>query len=214
MEPVHYSLQAVLPGALILAISLSVFAQIPAAPDAFGFPLSRKAPGSPLTALPPAPIPRPPFEFRGIRIGDEMNEAKQKFLALKTSSFSSNPGLCGSDGMKRIETCTVVLDTGEYVNMTMLDQRVAQIYVSTDRRTQGNTYNRYVLALATKYGSPDKRETKYYHNGVETGSSGEHVRWLNGDQYMEGSEIDRAITIGSKALDAEITEKEHVYERN
>jgi len=28
------------------------------------------------------------------------------------------------------------------VNMTMLDQRVAQIYVSTDRRTQGNTYNR------------------------------------------------------------------------
>jgi hypothetical protein len=214
MEPVHYSLQAVLPGALILAISLSVFAQIPAAPDASGFPLSRKAPDSLLTALPPALIPRPPFEFRGIRIGDEMKEAKRRFLAWKISSFSSNPGLCGSDGMNRIETCTVVLDTGEYVSMTMLDRRVAQIYVSTDRRTQGNTYNSYVLALATKYGSPDKRETKYYHNGVETGSSGEHLRWLNGDQYMEGSEIDRAITIGSKALDAEITEKEHVYERN
>ncbi|HMJ20474.1 MAG TPA: hypothetical protein VK513_01155, partial [Terriglobales bacterium] len=104
-------------------------------------------------------------------------------------------------------------DTGEYVNMTMLDRRVAQIYVS-DRRTQGNTYHSYVLALGTKYGSPDKRETKYYHNGVETGSSGEHLRWSNGDQYMEGSEIERAITIGSKALDVEIAEEERLYERN
>jgi hypothetical protein len=31
---------------------------------------------------------------------------------------------------------------------------------------------------------------------------------------MEGSEIERAITIGSKALDAEIAEQEHVHERN
>jgi hypothetical protein len=98
--------------------------------------------------------------------------------------------------------------------MTMLDHRVAQIYLSTDRRTQGNTYNSYVLALTTKYGSPDKRETKYYRNDVETGSSGEHLRWLNGDQYMEGSETERAITIGSRAFDAKIAEKEHVYERN
>ena len=43
MEPVLYSLQAVLRGALILGLSLSVFAQIPAAPDASGFPLGRKA---------------------------------------------------------------------------------------------------------------------------------------------------------------------------
>ena len=71
-----------------------------------------------------------------------------------------------------------------------------------------------MLALTTKYGSPEKSETKYYHNGVETGSSGEHLQWLNGDQYMEGSEIERAITIGSKALDAEIAEQEHLYERN
>ena len=71
-----------------------------------------------------------------------------------------------------------------------------------------------MLALTTKYGSPDKRETKYYHNGVETGSSGEHLRWLNGDQYMEGSESERAITIGSRALDAEIAEQERIYERN
>ena len=63
----------------------------------------------------------------------------------------------------------------------MLDRRVAQIYVSTDRRTLGNTYDSYVLALATKYGSPNKGETKYYHKGVETGTSGEHVEWLNGD---------------------------------
>ena len=213
MEPVLYSLQAVLRGALIVALSLSVFAQIPAAPNAPGFPLGRKAPDFLLTALPPALIPRPVFEFRGIRIGDERKEAERKFLALKVSSLSSKPGLCGSDGINRIETCTDVLDTGEYVNMTMLDQRVAQIYVSTDRRTQGNTYNSYVLALGTKYGRPDKLETKYYRNGVETGSSGEHLRWLNGDQYMEGSEIDRAITIGSRALDAEIAEKD-LYERN
>jgi hypothetical protein len=166
-----------------------------------------------LTALPPALIPQPVFEFRGIRIGDGMKGAERKFLALKVLSLSSKPGLCGSDGISRVETCTDVLDTGEYVNITMLDHRVAQIFVSTDRRTQGNTYPGYVLALTTKYGSPDKRETKYYHNGVETGSSGEHLRWLNGDQYMEGSESERAFTIGSKALDAEIA-KQEVYECN
>jgi hypothetical protein len=75
-------------------------------------------------------------------------------------------------------------------------------------------HDSYTLALTTKYGSPDKRETKYYRNGVETGSSGEHLRWLNGDQYMEGSDIERAITIGSRALDAKIAEREHVHERN
>ena len=157
---------------------------------------------------------RPVFEFRGIRIGDEMKGAERTFLALKALSLSSKPGLCGSDGVNRIDTCTDVLDTGEYVNMTMLDRRVAQIYVSTDRRTQGNTYNSYVVALSTKYGSPDKLETKYYHNGIETGSSGEHLRWLNGDQYMEGSETERSITIGSRALDAEIAEQESIYDHN
>jgi hypothetical protein len=214
MEPTLYSLRAVLRGALILGLSLSVFGQIPAAPDASGFPFGRKTPDLPLTSLPPAPTPRPAFEFRGIRIGDDMREAERTFLALKVPSLSSKPGLCGSDGIKRIETCTDVLDTGEYVNMTMLDRRVAQIYVSTGRRTQGNTYNTYVVALGAKYGRPDKLETKYYRNGVETGSSGERLRWLNGAQYMEGSEAERAITIGSKALDAEIAEQEHPYERN
>jgi hypothetical protein len=214
MEPVLYSLQAVLRGALILGLSLSAFAQLPAVPDTSGFPLGRKSPDFPLTALPPALIPHPAFEFRGIRIGDEMKQAKRKFLALKVASLSSKPGLCGSDAISRIATCTDVLDTGEYVNMTMLDRRVAQIYVSTDRRTQGNTYSRYVLALTTKYGSPEKSETKYYHNGVETGSSGEHLQWLNGDQYMKGSGIERSITIGSKTLDVGIAEEEHLYERN
>lgn len=214
MEPILCSLRAVLRGALILGLSLSVFAQIPAAPDGSGFPLGRKVPDFSLTVLPPALIPRPVFEFRGLRIGDEMKEAERRFLALKAPLFSSKPGLCGSDGINRIETCTDVLDTGEYINMTMLDRRVAQIYVSTDRRTQGNTYKSYVLALRTKYGSPDKLETKYYRNGVETGSSGERLLWLNGDQYMEGSQIERSITIGSKALDAEIAEQESVYERN
>ena len=71
-----------------------------------------------------------------------------------------------------------------------------------------------MLALGTKYGRPDKLETKYCRNGVQTGSSGEQLRWLNGDQYMESSEIERAITIGSKALDVEIAEEERLYERN
>ena len=214
MEPILCSLQTVLRGALILGLSLSSFAQLPAAPDTSGFPLGRKSPDFPLTALPPALIPQPAFEFHGIRIGDEMKQAERKFLSLRVASLSSKPGLCGSDGISRIETCTDVLDTGEYVNITMLDHRVAQIFVSTDRRTQGNTYNSYVLALTTKYGSPDKRETKYYHNGVETGSSGELLRWLNGNQYMEGSESERTISIGSRALDARIAERKQIYERN
>src|ERR1700720_1188034 len=61
---------------------------------------------------------------------------------------------------------------------------------------------------------PRQTRAEVLRNGVQTGSSGEHLRWLNGDQYMEGSEIERAITIGSKALDSEIAEQEHVYERN
>ena len=214
MEPLPYSLQAALRIVLILGLSQTVFAQIPAAPDASGFPSGRKASDFPLAVLPPALIPRPVFEFRGIRIGDGMKEAERQFLAWKVPSLSSKPGLCGSDGINRIETCTDVLDTGEYVNMTMLDRKVAQIYVSMDWRTRGNTYNGYVLALGTKYGRPDKLETKYYRNGFETGSSGERLRWLNGNQYMEGSEIEHAITIGSKALDAEIAEQEHLHERN
>jgi hypothetical protein len=215
MEPVLYLLRAVLPGALVVGLSLSAFAQIAIAPDASNFPSGRKVSDLSLTVLTPALVPRLVFEFRGIRIGDEKKEAERKFLAWKVPTLSSKPGLCGSDGVNRIETCTDVLDTGEYVNMTMLDRRVAQIYVSTDRRTRGNTYNGYVIALDTKYGSPDRRETRYYHDGVETGSSGECLRWVNGDQYMEGSDIERSITIGSRTLDAEIAkQEEQVYERN
>lgn len=214
MEPVFYSLQAVLRGVLILGLSLPLLAQIPVAPDASVFPLARKAPDFPVTAMSPALVPPPVFEFRGIRIGDEIKGAERKFLAWKMPSLSSNPGLCGSDGINRIETCTDVLESGEYVNMTILDRRVAQIYVSTNHRQQVDTYNAYVLGLAKKYGSPDKREIKYYHNGVQTGSSGERLRWWNGDQYLESSESERTIIIGSKVLDAEIAEQEHVYERN
>jgi|SRR5437016_6217811 len=117
---------------LLIVGSLFAFAQVPAMPDASGLRSDRKAPEFPVAVLQPAP-----FEFRGIWIGEEMKEAERKFLALKIPSLSSTPGLCGSDGINRIETCTDVLDTGEYVNLTMLDQKVAQIYVSTDNRTQG-----------------------------------------------------------------------------
>jgi hypothetical protein len=214
MEPLLYSLRAVLRGALILSLSLTVFAQIVAEQDASVFPSGRKAADFSLAVLQPALVSRPVFEFRGIRIGEEMKEAERTFLSLKVPSLSSNPGLCGSDGINRIETCIDVLETGEYVNMTMLDRRVAQIYVSTDRRTTGNTYNSYVIGLSNKYGRPDKLETKYYRNGVETGSSGEHLRWLSGDQHMDASEFERSITIGSKDLDTTIDQQKSVYERN
>jgi hypothetical protein len=92
--------------------------------------------------------PSAPYEFRGVRIGDQMKEAKQKFLSWKIPSLPFKPGLCGSDGIYRVETCTDVLETGQYVNMTILDRRVAQIYVSTDSRTGGDSYDRYVLTLA------------------------------------------------------------------
>ena len=85
MEPVLYSLQAVLRGALILALSLTVFAQIPFSRDASGFPLDRKASPPQIAAPPDALIPHLPFEFRGIRIGDEMKGAERKFLAFKST---------------------------------------------------------------------------------------------------------------------------------
>ena len=188
---------------LIISVSLFAFAQVPAVPDASDLLSGRKAPVFSSAVLQPAP-----FEFRGIRIGDEMKQAERTFLSWKIPSLSSKPGLCGSDGITRIETCTNVLDTGEYVNMTMLDQRVAQIYVSTDSRTQGNTYNSYVLALAREYGSPHKLETGPNRNGPVNEAPGERLRWSKDGQYIEANAIEHAITIGSEALDAEMDELE------
>ena len=159
----------------------------------------RKAPAFPIAVLQPAP-----FEFRGIRIGDEIKEAERRFLSWKLPSLSSKPGLCGSDGINRIETCTDVLDTGEYVNMTMLDQKVAQIYVSTDSRTQGNTYNSYVLALAREYGSPDKLEIRPNSNGLVNEFPGDKLRWSKNGQYIKANGIERSVTIRSETLDAEM----------
>ncbi len=107
-------------------------------------------------ALPPSV----PYEFRGIRIGDPMKVAKPKFLSWKVPSLPFKPGLCGSDGIYRMETCTDVLETGQYVNMTILDRRVAQIYVPTDSRTGGHSYDGYMLTLEQKYGRPDRGDTK------------------------------------------------------
>jgi hypothetical protein len=92
---------------LIILVSLFAFAQIPAVPDAAGLVSGREAPAFPVAVLQPAP-----FEFRGIRIGDEIKEAERRFLSWKIPSLSSNPGLCGSDGINRMETCTDVLETG------------------------------------------------------------------------------------------------------
>jgi hypothetical protein len=92
--------------------------------------------------------------------------------------------------------------------MTMLDQKVAQIYVSTDSRTQGNTYNSYVLALAKEYGSPDKLETRPNRNGLVNGSPEDKLRWSKNDQYIKASRTEHCITIGNESLDAEMDELE------
>jgi hypothetical protein len=185
---------------LIIVVWPFAFAQVPAVPDLSGLVSGRKALALPVAVSQPAP-----FEFRGIRIGDGIKEAERKFLSWKKPSRSSNPGLCGSDGINRIETCTDVLDTGEYVNMTMLDRRVAQIYVSTDSRTHGNTYISYVLAMMEKYGSPDKPETRPSRNGVNE-FPGDNLRWSKNGQYIEANGIERSVTVGSDSLDAKVDE--------
>jgi hypothetical protein len=188
---------------LIIVVWSFAFAQVPAVPDVSDMVLGRKAPALPVAVLQPVP-----FELGGIRIGDEIKEAERKFLSWKIPSRSSNPGLCGSDGINRIETCTDVLDTGEYVNMTMLDGRVAQIYVSTDSRTRGNTYKSYVLAMTEKYGSPDKLGTRPGRNGLVNEFPGDTLCWSKNGQYIEANEIERSVTIGSDSLDAKMDELE------
>jgi hypothetical protein len=165
---------------------------------------TRSAPLLEAGALPPSG----PYEFRGIRIGDRMKEAKQKFLSWKIPSLPFKPGLCGSDGIYRMETCTDVLETGQYVNMTILDQKVAQIYVSTDSRTVGNTYDSYVLMLAKKYGRPDRVDFGQNRSHLAKEFSGEKLRWSRGDQYIKASRDERAFTIGSESLDVEMDKLE------
>ena len=152
--------------------------------------------------------PSAPYEFRGIRIGDPMKEAKQKFLSWKIPSPPFKPGLCGSDGIYRMETCTDVLETGQYVNMTILDQKVAQIYVSTDSRTEGNTYDGYVLMLAQKYGRPDNVDIGQSRSGAPNELWGERLRWSKGGQYIKASRDAHELTIGSDSLDLEIDKLE------
>ena len=191
----------------IIVVSMLTFAQDPAVPDASGLPPSRRGPASPLAVLQPTPL-----EFRGIRIGDEIKEAERKFLSWKIPSLSSKPGMCSSDGIKRIETCTDVLNTGEYVNMTMLDKKVAQIYVSTDNRTQGNTYDKYLIGLAKEYGSPNNLETDQNRNVLVPEIPGQRFRWSKDGQYITASGTERAITIGSESLDVTIDELERLHQ--
>jgi len=95
----------------VLPLTQSQVAQLPLS--------TRSVPRLESGALPPSA----PYEFRGIRIGDHMKGARQKFLSWKIPSLPFKPGLCGSDGIYRMETCTDVLETGQYVNMTILDQK-------------------------------------------------------------------------------------------
>jgi hypothetical protein len=183
---------------LIMVVSLFAFAQVPAVPDTSGLVSARKAPAFPVAVCNPLPS-----SFAGFGSVMKSRKPNDGFLPGKYP-LSSKPGLCGSDGIKRIETCTDVLDTGEYVNMTMLDRRVAQIYMSTDSRTQGNTYNSYVLALAKEYGSPDKLETRPSRNGLVNEGPGDKLRWSKNDQYIKANRIERSVTIGSEALDTEM----------
>ena len=184
---------------LCLLLTLSASAQVPTIPDVPGSLSGRENLQLPQSVLPPAP-----FEFRGIRIGDPIGAAERMFLAWKLASPSSKPGLCGSDGIRRIETCTDVLDTGEYVNMTLLDRKVAQIYVSTDGRVQGNTYNGYVLQLKNRYGSPDRSGATPKTTELANEIPEERLRWSKPGQYIKANPMERSITIGSDLLDYEI----------
>jgi hypothetical protein len=97
--------------------------------------------------------------------------------------------------------------------MTILDQRVAQIYVSTDSRTEGNTYDGYMLTLVKKYGRPDRVDIGQDRRGLANEFSGEELRWSRGDQYIKASRDERAFTIGSESLDMEVDklEKRHQF---
>jgi len=107
-----------------------------------------------------------------------------------------------------METCTDVLETEQYVNMTILDHKVAQIYVSTDSRTGGNTYDGYVLTLAKKYGRPDGVDIGQNRSGLANEFSGERLRWSKGEQYIKASRDEHAFTIGSESLDLEVDKLE------
>jgi len=137
-----------------------------------------------------------------------MKGARQKFLSWKIPSLPFKPGLCGSDGIYRMETCTDVLETGQYVNMTILDQKVAQIYVSTESRTGGNTYDGYVLTLAQEYGRPDNIDIGQSRSGLASEFYGETLRWSKGEQYIKASRDEHAFTIGSESLDVEMNKLE------
>jgi hypothetical protein len=100
-----------------------------------------------------------------------------------------------------METCTDVLETGQYVNMTILDQKVAQIYVSTDSRTGESQYDSYVLTLAEKYGRPDNIDIAQSRSDLANKLSGERLRWSKGGQYIKASRDEHAVTIGSESLD-------------
>src|SRR5438270_12424814 len=89
----------------MIGVSLFALAQVPVVPNASGLMSGRNAPAFPLVFLQPIP-----FEFRGIRIGDEMQEAERKYLAWQIHSLSSNTGLCASDRMNRVQTSTGLVD--------------------------------------------------------------------------------------------------------
>lgn len=97
-------------------------------------------------------------------------------------------------------------------HLAQQEPRVAQIYVSTDSRTHGSTYNSYVLAMMEKYGSPDKLETSPSRNGVNE-SPGDNLRWSKNGQYIEANGIKRSVTVGSDSLDAkmdELRKRQHI----
>ena len=87
-------------------------------------------------------------------------------------------------------------------------QKAAQIYVSTDSHTGGNTYDGYVHTLAKKYGRPDRVDIGQNLRGLANEFSGERLRWSKGDQYIKASRDEHAFTIGSESLDVEMDKLE------
>ena len=135
-----------------------------------------------------------------------MKQAKRKFLALKVASLSSKPGLCGSMALVGSRLARMFWIPGS-TGTTMWIGEWPRFTCPGPTRT-GKHLQQLRACVGHEVRNPEKSETKYYHNGVETGSSGKQLRWFNGDQYMEGGEIERAITIGSRTLDAEIAKQE------
>jgi hypothetical protein len=108
-----------------------------------------------------------------------------------------------ADLMRGAQTGLVHIEYGFAAGGTL-----AQIYVSTESRTGGNTFDRYVLRLTKKYGRPDRVEIGQKRSDLAEDLSVESLRWSKGEQYIKARRDEHAFTIGSESLDVEMDKLE------